>query len=200
VTGREIPLVGLGPVAVLLPVKSFREAKLRLAPALDPADRAELARAMATHVVASAAPLPTAVVCDDAEVADWARELGALVVWEPERGLNRAVEAGVARLAAAGARRVVVAHADLPQAGRLEWVARFAGVTVVPDHRDNGTNVICVPGDAGFTFSYGPGSFTRHGAEAHRLGLGLRVVRDPLLSHDVDLPADLLAFRALAVS
>ena len=199
-TGREIPLVGLGPVAVLLPVKSFREAKLRLAPALDPADRAELARAMATHVVASAAPLPTAVVCDDAEVADWARELGALVVWEPERGLNRAVEAGVARLAAAGARRVVVAHADLPQAGRLEWVARFAGVTVVPDHRDNGTNVICVPGDAGFTFSYGPGSFTRHGAEAHRLGLGLRVVRDPLLSHDVDLPADLLAFRALAVS
>ena len=199
-TGREIPLVGLGPVAVLLPVKSFREAKLRLAPALDPADRAELARAMATHVVASAAPLPTAVVCDDAEVADWARELGALVVWEPERGLNRAVEAGVARLAAAGARRVVVAHADLPQAGRLEWVARFAGVTVVPDHCDNGTNVICVPGDAGFTFTYGPGSFTRHGAEAHRLGLGLRVVRDPLLSHDVDLPADLLAFRALAVS
>ena len=199
-TGREVPLVGLGPVAVLLPVKSFREAKLRLAPALGPAHRAELARAMATHVVASAAPLPTAVVCDDAEVADWARELGALVVWEPERGLNRAVEAGVARLAAAGAKRVVVAHADLPQAGRLEWVARFAGVTVVPDHCDNGTNVICVPGDAGFTFSYGPGSFTRHGAEAHRLGLGLRVVRDPLLSHDVDLPADLLAFRALAVS
>ncbi len=106
----------------------------------------------------------------------------------------------MARLAAAGARRVVVAHADLPQAGRLAWVARFAGVTVVPDHRDNGTNVICVPGDVGFTFSYGPGSFVRHGAEAHRLGLALRVVRDPSLSHDVDLPADLLAFQALAVS
>jgi 2-phospho-L-lactate guanylyltransferase len=188
-------LARFGPVAVLLPVKSFGEAKLRLAPALDPAHRAALARAMATHVVRSAAPLPTAVVCDDAEVAAWARELGALVVWEPERGLNRAVEAGVARLAAGGASRVVVAHADLPQAeaGRLEWVARFAGVTLVPDHRDNGTNVICVPGHAGFTFSYGPGSFSRHGAEAHRLGLPLRVVREPSLSHDVDLPADLLA-------
>ena len=188
-------LARFGPVAVLLPVKSFSEAKLRLAPALDPAHRAELARAMATHVVRSAAPLPTAVVCDDAEVAAWARDLGALVVWEPERGLNRAVEAGVARLAAGGAARVVVAHADLPQAqaGRLERMARFAGVTLVPDHRDNGTNVICVPGDAGFTFSYGPGSFTRHGAEAHRLGLPLRVVREPSLSHDVDLPADLLA-------
>ena len=200
-TGPSRHLSGeLGPVAVLVPVKSFGEAKLRLAPALDPAHRAELARVMATHVVESAAPLPVAVVCDDAEVATWARDLGALVVWEPERGLNRAVEAGVTRLAADGARRVVVAHADLPQAraGRLAWVARFDGVTVVPDHRDNGTNVICVPGGAGFTFSYGPGSFARHTAEAHRLGLPLRVVREPSLSHDVDSPADLLEYRLLA--
>ena len=192
-----MPLARFGPVAVLVPVKSFGEAKLRLAPALDPAHRAELARVMATHVVQSAAPLPTAVVCDDAEVAEWARDLGALVVWEPERGLNRAVEAGVARLAAGGARRVVVAHADLPRAAHLDRVARFAGVTIVPDHDDNGTTVICVPADAGFTFSYGPGSFARHGAEARRLGHPLRVVREPALSHDVDLPADLVAFRAL---
>lgn len=193
-------LAAFGPVAVLLPVKSFGEAKLRLAPALDPASRAELARAMATHVVMSAAPLPTAVVCDDAEVAAWARELGALVVWEPERGLNRAVEAGVARLAAGGAERVIVAHADLPSSGRLDWVARFAGVTLVPDHRDNGTNVLSVPSDAGFTFSYGPGSFARHGVEATRLGLALRVVREPSLAHDVDLPADLAAHRAVVAS
>jgi len=184
----------MGPVAVLVPVKAFGEAKLRLAPALDPAHRAELARAMATHVVRSAAPLPTAVVCDDAGVAAWARDLGALVVWEPERGLNRAVEAGVARLAEGGAVRVIVAHADLPRAVDLAWVARFAGVTLVPDHDDNGTNVICVPAAGGFTFSYGPGSFSRHGAEAHRLGLPLRVVREPSLSHDVDSPADLAAF------
>ena len=192
--------VDLGPVAVLLPVKSFAEAKLRLAPALDPAHRAALARAMAAHVIASAAPLPTAVVCDDAEVASWARDLGALVVWEPERGLNRAVEAGVARLAAGGARRVVVAHADLPRAraGRLAEVARFDGVTLVPDHDENGTNVVCVPAAGGFTFSYGPGSFARHGAEADRLGLPLRVMRDPSLAHDVDLPDDLAAYLDLA--
>ena len=51
----------------------------------------------------------------------------------------------------------------------------------------------CVPSGGGFTFAYGPGSFQRHGAEARRLGLGLRVVREPLLGHDVDVPADLLA-------
>jgi 2-phospho-L-lactate guanylyltransferase len=183
----------LGPVAVLVPVKAFADAKLRLAPALPAAERSHLAQTMATHVLEAARPIPVAVVCDDAAVADWAREHGALVVWEPGRGLNGAVEAGVERLAAAGAARVIVAHADLPFAGPLGWAGRFPGVTLVPDRRDDGTNVACVPTDVGFTFSYGPGSFQRHGAEARRLGLGLRVVREPHLGHDVDVPADLLA-------
>ena len=201
-TGSPVPVavgpVAVGPVAVLVPVKAFSEAKLRLAPALSREQRAELARAMATAVVSSAAPLPTAVVCDDAEVAAWARDLGALVVWEPERGLNRAVEAGVDRLGAAGACRVIVAHADLPLARHLAWVGRFVGVTLVPDRGDNGTNAVCVPVAAGFTFSYGPGSFARHAAEAHRLGLPLRVVRGTALASDLDLPADLVLASALS--
>ncbi|HEV3364211.1 MAG TPA: 2-phospho-L-lactate guanylyltransferase, partial [Acidimicrobiia bacterium] len=91
-----------------------------------------------------------------------------------------------------GARRVIVAHGDLPLANGLGAIARFPGVTLVPDRAGNGTNVICVPAGAGFTFSYGPGSFTRHTAEALRLGLPLRVVRGRALGHDVDTPADLL--------
>lgn len=182
----------LGPVAVLVPVKSFSEAKRRLAPVLDPAGRAALARTMATRVVASAGTLPVAVVCDDPEVAAWARDHGALVVWEPERGLNRAVEAGVARLGSEGVARVIVAHGDLPLARDLRWVGEGEGVTIVPDRAGNGTNAICVPAGAGFTFSYGPGSSARHVAEAARLGLQVRVVREPALAHDVDLPADLV--------
>jgi 2-phospho-L-lactate guanylyltransferase len=185
----------LGPVAVLVPVKAFAEAKLRLAPALAGAERSRLAKAMAAHVLEAARPLPVAVVCDDAAVADWGRRHGALVVWEPGRGLNGAVQAGVERLASAGAKRVIVAHADLPLAGPLAWAGRFAGVTLVPDRHDDGTNVACVPTGAGFTFSYGPGSFQRHGAEARRLGLAIRVVREPLIGHDVDVPADLVVAR-----
>ena len=186
-----LPGLRLGSVAVLLPVKAFSEAKLRLAPALGPEARRALARDMATHVLESAGHLPVAVVCDDVDVAAWAREHQALVVWEPERGLNRAVEAGVERLAAEGVDRVIVAHADLAFAGDLGRVADHAGVTLVPDRHDNGTNVVCVPAGSGFTFSYGPGSFARHQAEALRLGLPLRVVRAPDLARDVDVPADL---------
>jgi 2-phospho-L-lactate guanylyltransferase len=181
----------IGPEAVLVPVKAFAEAKRRLAPALPAAERAALARSMAEKVVAAARSLPVAVVCDDTEVAVWARQLGALVIWEPEQGLNRAVEAGVIRLGDAGAERVTVAHADLPLATDLTWLGRFEGVTLVPDRRRDGTNVACVPTAAGFRFSYGPGSFVRHQQEARRLGLPLRIVDEPLLAWDVDQPADL---------
>jgi 2-phospho-L-lactate guanylyltransferase len=182
-------------VAVLIPVKAFAEAKVRLAPAMDGPQRAHLARTMAERVVRAAGSLPVAVVCDDAEVASWARSVGARVIDEPGLGLNGAVQRGFEHLVARGAAKVVVAHADLPLATDLSWVARFPGVTLVPDRRDDGTNVACLPAAAAgsFRFAYGPASFHRHGAEARRLGLGLRVVREPSLGWDVDLPADLAA-------
>jgi 2-phospho-L-lactate guanylyltransferase len=174
-------------------VKSFAAAKARLAPSLDAADRARLARTMATRVVAAARPLPVAVVCDDYEVAEWARSQDALVLPEPGRGLNGAVEAGVTRLGAAGATEVLVAHGDLPFAHHLGRLAGFGGVTLVPDRRDDGTNVVGIPAGAGFRFSYGPGSFSRHLVESERLGLECRVIRDPELRWDVDEPGDIPA-------
>src|SRR4249920_1292520 len=96
--------------AVLVPVKAFRGAKLRLAPALDAMARAELARVMASRVVAAASPLPVSVVCDDDEVADCAATVGAAVIWRPGRGLNGAVADGVAALTAVGHDFVIVAH------------------------------------------------------------------------------------------
>ena len=181
-----------------MPVKAFAVAKARLAAVLDDGERADLARHMAERVLAAAAPLPAAVVCDDPAVAGWAAAAGARVLWTPGLGLDGAVAAGVAMLAAEGVDRVIVAHADLPQAESLAWLARGPGLTLVPDHRDDGTNVACVPAGAGFRFAYGAGSFLRHAAEGRRLGLAVRVVRDVRLGRDVDLPADLAFLPAPA--
>lgn len=183
----------LGPAALLVPVKSFGAAKGRLAPALRGPERAELARRMATGVVLAGGDMPVAVVCDDPEVAAWARDLGALVIWEPGRGLNGAVQEGATRLAAAGVEMLAVAHGDLPMATDLRWVVEFPGVTLVPDRRGEGTNVIGLPLPSSFVFSYGPGSFARHRAEALRIGPAVRTVHGSPLAWDVDEPADLIA-------
>ena len=177
--------------AVVVPVKSFARAKARLAPVLDGEQRAALARTMAATVLRAAAPLPVLVVCDDEDVRAWATGLGVEVAWTPGVGLNGAVEAGVALLADRGVARAVVAHADLPLATDLAWVAEGGGVTLVPDRHGDGTNVAGVPTGAGFRFAYGAGSCARHEAEARRLGLPVRVVPDLRLGWDVDQPADL---------
>ena len=131
-------------------------------------------------------------MCDDEGVADFAAAAGATVLWTPGLGLDGAVQEGVTRLAAAGIDRAVVAHADLP---RVDGLADFAGgvdpVVLAPDRRNDGTNVLAVPTGAGFRFAYGPGSFSRHLAEAERLGLTARVIHDDRFAWDVDLPADL---------
>lgn len=180
-----------GSVTVVVPVKDFSLAKVRLAPELDSAERRALARRMATVVVRAAAPLPVCVVCDSDEVRDWALDEGARVLWTPGLGLNGAVQSGVSTLADEGVSTAIVAHSDLPLAVSLEWVGDADGVTIVPDRRLDGTNVIALPAGAGFRFAYGPGSFAAHRAEAERLGLPVRVVEDTRLGWDVDLPADL---------
>ena len=79
----------------------------------------------------------------------------------------------------AGARWVTVAHGDLPRASGLGALLPFDGVTLVPDRRDDGTNVLRLPAGCDFRFAYGPGSFRAHRAEATRLGLPVRVLREP---------------------
>jgi 2-phospho-L-lactate guanylyltransferase len=179
--------------AVLLPVKAFAAAKARLAPALGPHDRATLARTMAEHVLRAVAPLPVAVACDDDDVAAWANDLDARVVWTPGLGLNGAAQQGVAELADDGFDLVLVVHADLPRASGIARLATFPGVTIVPDRHEDGSNIVVLPPRAGFVFAYGPGSFGRHVVEARRLGLPLRIARRPELQWDVDTPADLPA-------
>jgi 2-phospho-L-lactate/phosphoenolpyruvate guanylyltransferase len=183
-------MASLGPEVVLIPVKAFAHAKRRLGGAMDDGERVRLVRAMATHVVEASAPLPVAVVCDDEDVATWAQGLGAVVVWTPGQGLNGAVRAGVASLAESGTEWVTVAHGDLPRARGLGTLEHFDGITVVPDRRDDGTNVLRVPTRQEFHFAYGPGSFRAHRTEALRLGLPIRVLRVPHLAYDVDWPAD----------
>jgi 2-phospho-L-lactate guanylyltransferase len=184
-------------VGIVIPVRAFTLGKARLAGQLDPSARIELGRRLADAVAAAAGELPAVVVSSAPEVRDWARDRALAVIDDPG-SLDRAAVAGRAWVADRGLTRAVVVHADLPNAKTLTPVTRDGArpiVTAVPCHRDDGTPVLAVPIDVPFRFAYGPGSFRRHAAEARRLGLGLRVVRDPDLAFDVDVSDDLAALE-----
>jgi 2-phospho-L-lactate/phosphoenolpyruvate guanylyltransferase len=186
------------PIAgAVIPIRAFALGKARLAASLDGAERAALGRRWAEQVASAAAPMPVVVVSSDPDVRAWAAEADLVVLDDPGT-LDGAVTAGRDHLRASGCRRIVVAHADLPRARDLARLARDGAqpvVALVPCHRDDGTPVLSVPAAADFTFAYGPNSFRLHAAEARRLGLGVRVVRDPDLAFDVDVPDDLVALE-----
>lgn len=176
---------------VLVPVKSFADAKARLAGVLSATQREQLARFTAERVLRAAEDLTAYVVCDDHDVADWARTLGAEVLWRPGVGLDAAVNGGIDELRALGVELVIVAHGDLACARSLGGVARHGTITLVPDVVGDGTNVAAVPTDSAFRFTYGPGSFQRHLRHALALGTPVSVCHDPLLAIDIDTPSDL---------
>lgn len=185
--------------AVLLPVKGFSDAKARLEPVLSAENRASLAAFTAAGVLEAAEGVDTFVVCDNDEVAQWARERGAMVVRQHSAGLNGAVANGV-DTATYKREWVLIAHSDLPFPEALLSVIDLdlvtTTVTIVPDRHLDGTNVLVVPARCGFTFHYGPGSFSAHQAEAERIGLPVRVIQHEQLGLDIDTPEDLAQLPA----
>lgn len=176
---------------MLIPVKDFGQAKVRLTNVLSAAQRVRLAQWTADRVVAAAAPLPVFVACDDHAVAEWAERRHATVFWRPGMGLNAAVRDGIASLAASGIHHAIVAHSDLACPGPLANLVMSGGIVLVPDTRSDGTNVLAVPTDCGFEPSYGSNSFHRHLEQALQLGVAVRVQRDPMLALDIDTARDL---------
>jgi 2-phospho-L-lactate guanylyltransferase len=209
--------------AVLIPVKAFARAKARLAPVLSAAERHSLARSLATAVVTAIKnhdeQLGIHIACDDDEVAQWAETSGVNILWGPGLGLNGAIDAGIASLAANGVERVAVTHADLTrpeQIGDLLGLHlgldlgldlddgpptssaehhRASSVVLVPDRHRDGTNIIIQPTRSPLPASYGPGSFRRHldlAMERTRsMSSGITVRYDPLLGLDIDTVEDL---------
>jgi len=177
--------------ALIVPIKSFVRAKVRLSSVLSNSVREQFARNMAANVIAAHDEMPVYVVCDDGVVADFAIAAGAFVLWTPRFGLSGAVNAAIEHLGRRGITLAVVAHADLPFAHSLGTFGEEEEITLAPDRHRDGTNVAAVPTNLGFRFSYGPRSFDRHRHEAERFALSPRIIDDWRLATDIDVPDDL---------
>lgn len=185
---------------LVLPIKSLRHGKTRLASTLDAHERATLLRRMFLHVLDRAAEFPgiarTLVATGCAEAERIARERGADAVGETEPGLNGALDRARTALRQRGARRMLVVSCDLPELTvadleRLADEAHSDRIAIAPDRAGTGTNGLCLPIDCPLEFTFGADSFVRHSEAIARLGYRSVPVGSPGLAFDIDLPADL---------
>ena len=194
-------------VDILIPCKRFHDGKSRLAEIMAPEERVALCRTFLNQTIALARAVVggdrVTVVSDDSEVLDTAARAGALTIRDPGHGLNAALAFANASLASkAAAHRLLIMPIDLPfaAADRLEAVLESpADVVVVPDKKEQGTNLLLLdaPTRRDFPFAFGANSFQSHLDVAATRNLRLAVFRDAHLAFDIDDESDLLAFRDL---
>lgn len=186
---------------IAIPVKSFSEAKQRLAPALDTTARATLARDLFRHVFSVAlefaGPERVFVISRSAEILELASTGGATALAEAGSGLNPALVQAQAHAREAGAARLLVLASDLPLLGVADLVELSQhACAIAPDRHGRGTNALLWPTHPAPGFHFGEDSFGKHRAAAEQCGFNPAIVDRPGLGHDVDYPADLALLAA----
>lgn len=185
---------------LVVPVKSLREGKTRLANVLAPAQRCALMDQLLVHVLVQAAEYPgldkTVIVsgCDETRVR--AVALGVQTIAETGLGLNAAIDQGRLALRRWGASKMLVVPCDLPMLAsedlrQLSRRGRPGLIAIAPDRRGIGTNGLCLDPKLEFAFKFGEHSYRSHIASARHLGLMHDTANCAGLAFDVDTPEDL---------
>lgn len=192
---------------VLLPLKEFAAAKQRLSGLLSAAERAHLFQAMVEDVLGvltTHADIERVVVCSRDHSAQWlASHYDIEFLDESILGasdLNSAVNTAVQHLADDGCSDVLVVHGDLPLLS-ADDISSFlaqhrragaAAVTIAPDRRRSGTNLLAWRPLSLFSACYGVDSFMLHCAQARQLEIESTICDLPGARCDIDEPEDLL--------
>jgi len=196
-----------GGIVALVPIRSLTAGKTRLASALNIDERSALIRYMLAGVIRSALSSESihsvVVVSPDPEALAFAEKTDPRVVAvlqsEQTPGLLMGLDRGHAQAMALGASAVLVIFGDLPLLEGIDVrniVRRGVPVVIAPDRHGTGTNALLLRFTGSescnqFEFQFGDGSYDRHVAEAHRLGLDVATSIAPGTAFDLDTPADL---------
>lgn len=198
-------------VSALIPAKGFCNAKQRLSPLLDAADRELLAEAMfrdVLYAVTRARGLDAIiVVTGNDKVAGLAAAMGAAVIREPaETGETGAVDFARSELKRAGHEAVLILPGDMPLVravdieqvlGQVPAGAAAPFALLVPSHDRLGTNALLLAPPDVIKLRFGFDSFSYHLSQVVGRGLALRSFENEAIALDIDEPKDLCRFLAL---
>ncbi len=194
---------------VILPIKSFDEAKQRLAEQFSSGARRALAEAMFSDALVALRRAESVdevlVVTADTAAQQIAGGYGAEVLDDDESGHNPAAQRGIRHAIEMGADRVLLVPGDCPMIDPAELDDLLSQhppephAVIVPDRHGTGTNALLLSPPDALMPAFGPGSCERH-QEAARADGTVGEVRDiPSLALDVDTPEDLEALREALV-
>ncbi len=196
-------------VWAIVPVKPLSRAKSRLAGVLSAEQRQYLATQLLLRTVRLLLPLPhiqgVLVISRDTQALAMARDLGAQTVQEsgaPE--LNNALLRATQASRVWGSEAVLVVPADIPllsaeDIGMVVDMGRYHNsVVLVPDRREQGTNLLLVRPPGIIPYAFGENSFNRHQYYAREAGATVLVHRSERASLDIDTPDDLARYGELA--
>lgn len=188
-------------IAAVVPVKALEDAKGRLRPTLAEKDRRDLVLWMLDRVLAALggceAVSEVAVITPDEDVGAAAARAGARGVIDTSAGLNVAVGRALARAAAEGFEGALVALADLPglTVADVRRILAAAGpqpsAVVVPDRREEGTNLLYLSPPDLIRPRFGVRSFAAHQSALAGTAARAHVYRSESTGLDVDTPDDL---------
>jgi 2-phospho-L-lactate guanylyltransferase len=190
--------------ALLLPIKDLRQAKQRLAPLLNPAERFALAQAMLADTIRAVCGVRRAdkifVVTNYIPAMQAAERNGwELLREEQQISESFSVDAASRHCAELGVTSLLRLPLDVPlvQASDIDELLAVEcaapALVIVPSRDGTGTNAILRTPPALFPSHFGSGSFAKHCGEAERAGAQTVVRRNARLEMDVDDEADLRA-------
>lgn len=195
--------------AILIPVKTFRDSKTRLAPHFSADARAALADALCEdffRVVAQVADSTRVFVASREPAAlERARANGWETIVEPEQiSESRSVDAASLWCEATGVRALLRLPMDLPLVTPEDIDAILAAADeapstiLVPSRDGTGTNALLRSAPTLYPSHFGPNSFARHRQEAEHCGARVKVLRNPRIALDIDELDDLRAVAGQA--
>jgi 2-phospho-L-lactate guanylyltransferase len=198
---------------LIIPVKSLKESKSRLANVLTEDQRKELTWLLLLQLIEVSRQVSRIqrilIVTPDPEVESLVSPHDTITLLESgKQGLNEAL-AESRDYAAADADCILILPCDLPFISRLDIEMLLAPLAdldsksisgsseqnrpmmvICPDEHGDGTNalLLCKPKD--FTFNFGPDSFKKHLEEASLRGLKINMVKPDGVKFDLDSEED----------
>jgi 2-phospho-L-lactate guanylyltransferase len=186
----------------IIPVKPLREGKSRLAGVLVEEKRITLNQAMLEATLKTLSSVTQIdqilVISRDPLVISLSQQWGASSILEncqPE--LNASLDCATQFAHAHAANRLLILPADLPLVTKKDIEAfihlcpKMSGIVIAPDRWQKGTNALLTNPTGIIPYCFGPGSFSRHRAEAEKKGLVVKIFERVTFGLDIDLPEDL---------